>query len=81
MIFVFSISTDSQTISRMAKFGVEFFYENLVKNYEHDLLNTGGIIIKNRIRVVVEWLNSYDFQFQLAHSKCYLTISFEKCTS
>lgn len=55
----------------MSKFGVEFFYENLVKNFEPDLLNVGGTIIKNRIRLIVEWLNLYDFQFKAAHRKYY----------
>lgn len=58
---------DSQSVSIMAKFGIEFFYESLVKNYGDELLNAGGTIIKNRIRIIVEWLNSYDFNFKSAH--------------
>ncbi len=60
----------------VAKFGIEFFYENLVKNYEDELLNAGGTKIKNRLRIIVDWLNSYDFKLQSAHRKCYSFIYF-----
>lgn len=45
-----------------------------MKNFEPDLLNVGGTIIKNRIRLIVEWLNLYDFQFEAAHRKYYSLI-------
>ncbi|KAJ6649023.1 hypothetical protein Bhyg_04255 [Pseudolycoriella hygida] len=58
---------DSQTVSVVAKFGVEFLYENLVKNFEPDLIVCGGAVIKNRIRIIVEWLNAHDYEFKSAH--------------
>ncbi|XP_037047670.1 uncharacterized protein LOC119082296 [Bradysia coprophila] len=69
---------DSNSVSTVAKFGIEFLYDNLVKHYVDDLLNAGGTIIKNRIRMVVEWLNLYDFKFKSAHQHALQSVCLQR---